>query len=112
RLDAPQPDGSAVVERFLAEGGCGLLLDVSHAWLSAHYAGRSAREFVQTLPLGRVVELHVAGIEPDPDLAGPWIGTAVPTPELLDLAVFAAERAPGLRAVTFAASSSPMTAPT
>jgi hypothetical protein len=36
----------------------------------------------------------------------------VPSPELLDLAVFAAERAPGLRAVKFDAFSSAMTAAT
>jgi uncharacterized protein (UPF0276 family) len=112
RLDVPQLDEAAFVERFLAESGCGLLLDVSHAWLSAHYAGRPARDFVATLPLERVIELHVAGVERDPDLGGPWIGTAVPTRELLDLARFAAERAPGLRAVTFDAFSSALTAAT
>jgi len=111
-LDAPQLGEAAFVERFLAESGCGLLLDVSHAWLSAHYAGRPARDFVATFPLERVVELHVAGVEADRDLAGPWIGTAVPTRELLDLARFAAERAPGLRAVTFDAFSSALTAAT
>jgi len=111
-LDVPQLDEAAFVERFLAESGCGLLLDVSHAWLSAHYAGRPARDFVATLPLERVVEIHVAGVETDRDLGGPWIGTAVPTRELLDLARFAAERAPGLNAVTFDASSSALTAAT
>ena len=60
----------------------------------------------------RVVELHVAGVEADRDLGGPWIGTAVPSPELLDLARFATERAPALRAVTFDAFSSAMTAAT
>jgi uncharacterized protein (UPF0276 family) len=112
RLDVPQLDEAAFVGRFVAESGCGLLLDVSHAWLSAHYAGRPPRDFVATLPLERVVELHVAGVEADQDLDGPWIGAAVPTPELLDLAAFAAERAPGLRAVTFDAFSSAMTAET
>jgi uncharacterized protein (UPF0276 family) len=112
RLDVPQLDEAAFVERFLAESGCGLLLDVSHAWLSAHYAGRPARDFVAALPLHRVVELHVAGVEADRDLGGPWIGTAVPSPELMDLARFVAERAPALRAVTFDAFSSAMTAAT
>jgi uncharacterized protein len=112
RLDIPQLDEAVFVERFVAESGCGLLLDVSHAWLSAHYAGRPARDFLATLPLERVVELHVAGVEADGDLGGPWIGTAVPTRELLDLAVFAAQRAPALRAVTFDAFSSSMTAAT
>jgi uncharacterized protein (UPF0276 family) len=100
------------VERFLAESGCGLLLDVSHAWLSAHYAGQSPRDFVAALPLARVVELHVAGVEPDADLGGPWIGSAVPGPELLDLARFVAERAPALRGVTFDAFSTELEADT
>jgi len=100
------------VTRFYAESGCGMLLDVSHAWLSAHYAGIAPREFVAALPLERVVELHVAGVEPDRDLGGPWIGAAVPDREILDLAVFAAERAPGLRAVTFDAFSTALTAET
>jgi uncharacterized protein (UPF0276 family) len=111
-LGAPGLGEIGFVERVLAESGCGLLLDVSHAWLSAHYAGQAPRAFVAALPLDRVVELHVAGVADDPDLAGPWIGTAVPTRELLDLLAFAAERAPHLRAVTFDAFSSALTAET
>jgi uncharacterized protein (UPF0276 family) len=100
------------VHRFYAGSGCGMLLDVSHAWLSAYYAGVSPREFVAALPLERVVELHVAGVEPDRDLGGPWIGAAVPDREILDLAVYAAGRASGLRAVTFDAFSTALTAQT
>ena len=111
-LPLPQLGEIEFVRRFYAESGCGLLLDVSHAWLSAHYAGRLPREFFAALPLDRIVELHVAGIEPDRDLGGPWIGAAVPDREILDLALFAAERAPGLRAVTFDAFSSALTADT
>src|SRR5262249_20873070 len=70
------------------------------------------REFVAALPLERVVELHVAGVEPDRDLEGPWIGAAVPDREILDLARYAAERASALRAVTFDAFSSALTAET
>ncbi len=111
-LPLPQLGEIEFVRRFYAESGCGLLLDVSHAWLSAHYAGRSPREFLAALPLDRILELHVAGVEPDRDLGGPWIGTAVPGREILDLALYAAERAPGLRAVTFDAFSSALTADT
>jgi uncharacterized protein (UPF0276 family) len=111
-LAAPGLGEREFVGRFFAESGCGMLLDVSHAWLSAHYAGVPPRAFLAELPLARVVELHVAGVEPDPDLDGPWIGTAVPGRELLDLARYAAERAPGLRAVTFDAFSSALDAAT
>jgi len=109
-LDLPQLGEAAFVERFYAESRCGMLLDVAHAWLSARYAGVPVREFLAALPLERIVELHVAGVEDDPELGGPWIGAAVPGREILDLAVFAAERAPGLRAVTFDAFSSGLTA--
>lgn len=111
-LPLPQLGEAEFAGRFYAESGCGMLLDVSHAWLSAHYAGLDPRAFVAAQPLGAVVELHVAGVEVDRDLGGPWIGTAVPSRELLDLAVYAAERAPGLRAVTFDAFSSELTART
>ncbi len=111
-LRLPQLGEVEFVQRFYAESGCGMLLDVAHAWLSAHYAGIAPREFVAALPLGRVVEVHVAGVEPDRDLGGPWIGAAVPDGEILDLAVYVAERAPGLRAVTFDAFSSALTADT
>ncbi|MBI3455925.1 MAG: DUF692 family protein [Candidatus Rokubacteria bacterium] len=111
-LPVPQLGEIEFVHRFYAESGCGMLLDVSHAWLSAHYAGVPSREFVAALPLERVVELHVAGVEPDRDLGGPWIGAAVPDAEILDLALLAAERAPALRAVTFDAFSSALAAET
>ena len=111
-LEMPGLDEVTFVTRFYAESGCGMLLDVSHAWLSAHYLGVSAREFVAAQPLDRVVEIHVAGVESDPDLGGPWIGTAVPDRELLDLTLYAAERAPGLRAVTFDAFSTALDAGT
>ncbi len=112
RLDMPQMGEAEFVRRFFAGSGCAMLLDVSHAWLSAHYAGIPPREFLATLPLEQVVELHVAGVEDDPALGGPWIGAAVPGGEILDLALLAAERAPRLRAVTFDAFSSTLTAET
>jgi len=111
-LDLPQMGEVEFVHRFYNESGCGMLLDVPHAWLSARYAGIPAREFVAALPLGRVVELHVAGVEEDPELEGPWIGAAVPGIEILDLALYAAERAPNLAAVTFDAFSSALSAET
>ncbi|HEV8309453.1 MAG TPA: DUF692 family protein [Methylomirabilota bacterium] len=109
-LPMPQLGEIEFVRRFYAESGCGMLLDISHAWLSAHYAGVPPQDFVAALPLERIVELHVAGVEPDRDLDGPWIGAAVPDREILELALYAAARAPGLRAVTFDAFSSALTA--
>jgi uncharacterized protein (UPF0276 family) len=100
-LDYAQMSEAEFLCRFFDQTGCGLLLDLPHIWLAAHYSGRSAREYLADFPLEKVVELHVAGVEEDRDLEGPWIAPTPPTREILDLALCVAERAPGLRAVTF-----------
>ncbi len=99
-LELAQMSEAEFLRRFFAETGCGFLIDVPHLWLAAHYAGHSAPDYIAGFPLDQVVEIHVAGVEPDADLGGPWIAPAPPTQEILDLAVWIAGRAPGLRAVT------------
>ena len=56
------------------------------------------------------MELHVAGVEQDRDLEGPWIAPTPPSREILELGGWVAERAPGLRAVTFDAFAPSLTA--
>jgi uncharacterized protein (UPF0276 family) len=109
-LEHAQMTEGEFLRRFFEETGCGFLVDVPHIWLAAHYQGRDAREYMSEFPLGRVVEIHVAGVEQDRDLEGPWIAPNPPTPEILDLALFVAEQAPGLRAVTVDAFSPQLTA--
>ncbi len=100
------------LRRFFDDTGCGFLLDLPHIWLAAHYSGRSAQEYLKDFPLDKVVELHVAGVEEDRDLGGPWIAPNAPPQEILDLALWVAERAPKLRAVTFDAFSPSLSAET
>lgn len=100
-LDYAQMREAEFLCRFLDQTGCGLLLDLPHIWLAAHYSARTAREYLADFPLHKVVELHVAGVEEDRDLEGPWIAPTPPSKEILDLARWVADRAPGLRAVTF-----------
>lgn len=61
---------SAVVRRT----GCGLLLDVNNAHVSAVNHGRDARHFIDQLldavPAGAVGEIHLAGHAVDADAAG------------------------------------------
>ena len=109
-LDYAQMSEAEFLTRFFDETGCGLLLDLPHIWLAAHYSGRSAQEYLAAFPLDRVVELHVAGIEEDRDLQGPWIAPTTPPREILDLALWVRKRAPGLRAVTFDAFAPSLTA--
>ncbi len=50
--------------------GCGMLLDVNNACVSAVNHGRDARRFIEALPLREVGEIHLAGFSEDRDAAG------------------------------------------
>lgn len=54
-----------VIARVVAESGCGLLLDMSHASISARHIGISAQEYLGRLPVNRLCELHVTGTQHD-----------------------------------------------
>lgn len=62
------------VAQFLSEvvrrTGCGLLLDLNNAYVSAINGGRDAMEFIEALPLDAVAEIHLAGFARDADAAG------------------------------------------
>jgi uncharacterized protein (UPF0276 family) len=98
------------LRRFFEQTGCGFLIDVPHIWLAAHYRGVDPREYLADFPLDRVVEIHVAGVEYDRDLQGPWIAPTPPTDDILRLACWVAEQAPKLRAVTVDVFSPTITA--
>jgi hypothetical protein len=98
------------LRRFFEQTGCGFLVDVPHIWLAAHYRGIDARHYLADFPLDRVVEIHVAGVEYDRDLEGPWIAPTSPNKDILQIACWVAERAPKLRAVTVDLFSPTLTA--
>jgi hypothetical protein len=103
----PEPEW---LHRFFDRTGCGFLLDLPHVWIEAHYRGRRPRAWLEEFPLDRVVELHVAGVDEDEDLHGPWIAPSEPEEEMLDFLVDALEACPNARAVTFDAFSPSLTA--
>src|SRR5207244_7898979 len=90
---------------FFEATGVGFLLDLPHVWLEAHYRDLAPERWLAEFPLERVVELHVAGVEQDDDLQGPWIAPAEPTDEMLDFMAHAVSRCPQAKAVTFDAFS-------
>jgi hypothetical protein len=59
---------------FLAEvvrrTGCGLLLDVNNAYVSAVNHGRDPWALIEALPAAAVAEIHLAGFADDHDAAG------------------------------------------
>ena len=54
----------------VARTGCGLLLDVNNAYVSAVNHGRDALAFIDALPLHAVGEIHLAGFAEQRDGAG------------------------------------------
>jgi uncharacterized protein (UPF0276 family) len=48
--------------RIVAETGCGLLLDISHARITAHHLGLDAHAYMNSLPVHRLKELHFTGL--------------------------------------------------
>lgn len=93
------------LRRFFEATGVGFLLDLPHVWLQAHYRGTDPVAWLREFPLEHVVELHVAGVEEDGDLEGPWIGPTEPKEGMLDFMEAALALCPGTRAVTFDAFS-------
>ena len=98
------------LQRFFEATETGFLLDLPHIWLEAHYRGLKPERWLAEFPLDRVVELHVAGVEEDRDLAGPWIAPAEPSDEMLAFLAHAVTRCPQAQAVTFDAFSPSLTA--
>mgnify|MGYP000860162717 CR=1 FL=1 len=61
-----------LISRIVEESGCGFLLDLSHACLAADFLGRDRQTYINALPLKRLGELHITGIQ----IFGPeWIDT-------------------------------------
>ena len=98
------------LRRFFERTQLGFLLDLPHIWLEAHYHGVDPKTFLADFPLERVVELHVAGVEEDRDLKGPWIAPIEPSDAMLEFLVHALRCCPQAKAVTFDAFSPSLTA--
>ncbi len=52
-----------VIGRLLEETGCGFLFDLSHARLAAANLGLDPRAYSSAMPVGRIREIHVTGIQ-------------------------------------------------
>ncbi len=51
-----------VLREVCEKTGCGLLLDISHARIAAHHLGMDERDYISSLPVDRVRELHFTGL--------------------------------------------------
>lgn len=55
------------VSSVITKADCGLLLDVTNVYLNSQFHGYDALEFIKSLPLERVGQMHLAGWEPMED---------------------------------------------
>lgn len=55
---------SAIFSQVILDMDCMLLLDLAHARITAETLGMDARDYIRALPLDRLVEMHITGIQP------------------------------------------------
>ncbi|MFK5856675.1 MAG: DUF692 domain-containing protein [Bacteroidota bacterium] len=55
------------ISELVSRTGCGVLLDINNAYVNEFNHGYSAKEFIDTLPLEHVEEIHLAGFEDKKD---------------------------------------------
>jgi uncharacterized protein (UPF0276 family) len=58
-----------VITRVVEETGCGLLLDLAHARISAAYLDMDVKTYINELPFTKIREMHITGVQP---LLGHW----------------------------------------
>ena len=57
----PEMPEAEFITQILEKSGSGLLLDVNNVWVNAQNHGFDPEEFIASLPLDRVTQLHIAG---------------------------------------------------
>ncbi len=77
----------AVIQHALAETGCGLLLDLAHARISAHYLGMEMAAYLDALPVHRLREMHFTGVQSQDDLLQDHLAAVEEDWQALDMAV-------------------------
>jgi len=68
RLDGHAWDEADFLAELARRTGCGLLLDVNNVYVGAHNLGYCAAAYIDAFPGDTVMEIHLAGHTPDPEL--------------------------------------------
>jgi len=55
------------MDELVMRSGCGILLDINNAYVNEFNHGYSAKEFIDTIPIEHVGEVHLAGYEDKTD---------------------------------------------
>jgi len=68
KLDGHEWNETEFLQELARRTGCGLLLDVNNVHVSACNMGYSAEDYLDAFPVNAVMEIHLAGHAPDPNL--------------------------------------------
>jgi len=68
KLDGHEWNETEFLQELARRTGCGLLLDVNNVYVSACNMGYSAEDYIDAFPGKAVMEIHLAGHAPDPNL--------------------------------------------
>jgi hypothetical protein len=68
RIDSHEWDEIDFLAELARRTGCGLLLDVNNVYVGAHNLGYPAETYIDAFPGDLVMEIHLAGHTPDPNL--------------------------------------------
>lgn len=68
RIDGHDWDEIDFLKELSHRSGCGLLLDVNNVYVSASNMGYSAETYIDAFPDEAIMEIHLAGHTPDPQL--------------------------------------------
>jgi uncharacterized protein (UPF0276 family) len=68
KLDGHEWSETDFLRELAHRSGCGLLLDVNNVYVSACNMGYSAGDYLDAFPAEPVMEIHLAGHMPDPNL--------------------------------------------
>ncbi|MBS0621339.1 MAG: DUF692 domain-containing protein [Verrucomicrobia bacterium] len=83
-----QMDEATFIRSVVEEADCDLLLDINNVYVNAHNHGYDPKQFISSLPLERVVYIHIAGHEEGelyPNNLKNWDLERVKAPEFDDL---------------------------
>ena len=58
------------IRQVVEDSDCGFLLDIAHARLAASYLGLDTQEYIQTLPMHVLREIHISGVQM---IADKWV---------------------------------------
>jgi uncharacterized protein len=90
--------------RVATDADCGLLLDAAHLAVYQLMTGRSALDGFQSLPMDRIIEVHVAGGTHRSHRGFPWVEdshTVEPLPETWAIVEHILAHAPNLKAIVY-----------